>query len=262
MVRGRFVLLMRHKPRNSPALSAFTLIELLVVIAIIAILAGLLIPALAGAKERAKRTTCINTQRQFTLATLIYANDYEQRLPVGGNENLNKADTHTPILSNETKTNVLQYASTLKALDCPSLAGWMDRKDGWRDHDTFGIAIGYHYFGGHPETPWESIEGTNKWISPQKADDSPSTPLLADLNVYCYSFQRILAPHSQNGPIVKDEKYFDENPRASSQTPRDIGAKGGNIALLDGSVGWKDIKKMKSYRASNLWGTDGAYGMW
>src|ERR1043166_3318800 len=62
---------------------AFTLIELLVVIAIIAILAALLLPVLAGAKERARRTSCKNSERQFILAVHMYGDDNTQLLPSG-----------------------------------------------------------------------------------------------------------------------------------------------------------------------------------
>lgn len=61
--------------------SGFTLIELLVVIAIIGILASLLLPSLAGAKERAHETTCINNMRQIGIGMRLYADEHQGRLP-------------------------------------------------------------------------------------------------------------------------------------------------------------------------------------
>ena len=61
----------------------FTLIELLVVIAIIAILAAILFPVFARAREKARQTSCLNNVKQLSLAVLMYAQDYDERMSPG-----------------------------------------------------------------------------------------------------------------------------------------------------------------------------------
>jgi prepilin-type N-terminal cleavage/methylation domain-containing protein/prepilin-type processing-associated H-X9-DG protein len=63
--------------------TGFTLIELLVVIAIIAILAAILFPVFARAREKARQTSCLSNVKQITLAGLMYAQDYDERMPGG-----------------------------------------------------------------------------------------------------------------------------------------------------------------------------------
>jgi prepilin-type N-terminal cleavage/methylation domain-containing protein len=74
---------LRPAPRQTPPCrraSAFTLIELLVVIAIIAILAALLLPALARAKEKALTTACLNNKKQLTLCWIMYSGDNNEQI--------------------------------------------------------------------------------------------------------------------------------------------------------------------------------------
>src|SRR5512134_2059164 len=70
-----------RRPAGPKQLFGFTLIELLVVVAVIGILAGILLPALAKAKEKAHRITCVSKLKQVGLAIQMYADANEDTLP-------------------------------------------------------------------------------------------------------------------------------------------------------------------------------------
>src|ERR1700753_1197036 len=88
----------------------FTLIELLVVIAIIAILAAILFPVFAKAREKARQTACLSNEKQLGTAVMMYCQDFDEHLPSvwDANDHLTWADEIYP------------YVKSLGAFVCPS----------------------------------------------------------------------------------------------------------------------------------------------
>ncbi|MDR3708451.1 MAG: DUF1559 domain-containing protein [Capsulimonadaceae bacterium] len=96
--------------------SAFTLIELLVVIAIIAILAAVLFPVFATAREKARQSTCASNQKQIVLAMLQYANDYDEVYPAAAG-NSDNTGTYAPTAG--WAMQVYPYVKSFNVFLCP-----------------------------------------------------------------------------------------------------------------------------------------------
>jgi prepilin-type N-terminal cleavage/methylation domain-containing protein len=232
---------------------AFTLIELLVVIAIIAILAALLLPALASAKEKAKRTACKSNMRQSILAVHMYANDLQDYVPDGRDSQQPDPEWHAIRMNNFCWTNLVQYTGNIKVMDCPNFTyGTFGRFSA-----TYGYLVGYAYLGRalnkDGSSYWPTIS-PYYWRSPLKTTESPTNFIVADANTWGDGL--VMAPHGRTGPCNRTSPAsptiaatFINN--ATTETPKSIGGVGGNVGLLDGSVSWKNMKQMVQRYASS-----------
>ena len=232
------------RPRPSRA-GAFTLIELLVVIAIIAILAALLLPVLASAKEKGKRAACKSNMRQAIISVHLYGNDFQDKVPDGRDNN---NEWHALRVRNTTYTNLVQYSGNSNILDCPNFTyGSFGRYD-----PDYGYLIGYCYLGNANMTQWP-VSSPDYWWSPQKLVESGTNYILADANSWGGGL--VMAPHGKTGPCnrVSSASAFPATfiITTANETPRSIGAVGGNVGHLDGSVAWLNLPRMKTNYASS-----------
>ena len=229
--------------KNRRGNQAFTLIELLVVIAIIAILAAMLLPALAAAKEKAKRSQCFSNIRQVGIGCLMYAGDYGDKLfaPRQSGQSFNPVGVDVSLLSTLTgygmmvKTNASEQNNIWS---CPE-RNFLPRVD---PYDSTIVAVGYQYFGG--VTYWNNSASSSPIASPPSpvklGGSRPRWCLAAESNC------RITNPFGSYTFVGwgGDGATVGETPRVPHPSHAGTHPAGGNILFVDGSANWVKFEKM------------------
>ncbi|MES2459721.1 MAG: DUF1559 domain-containing protein [Armatimonadota bacterium] len=133
--------LVRSRNTSATTRGGFTLIELLVVIAIIAILAAILFPVFAQAREKARQSACLSNQKQLGLATMQYAQDYDETMPILYYVKNSPSSVHWMDL-------IYPYIKSEEVFSCPSRKGDPNDPDDWGKYIWTGNAGGIAAAGG------------------------------------------------------------------------------------------------------------------
>jgi prepilin-type N-terminal cleavage/methylation domain-containing protein len=258
---------LQRRRHGSIKRDGFTLIELGIVIAITAILAALILPALASAKERSRRAACKSNEHQLYLGCAMFADDNGQTLPTAvnnhgysstmilsdstynsilnyvGDQRVFYGYSSTMILSDSTYNSILNYVGDQRVFYCPNIILGNEP----RHSDDKGYQIGYNYLG-NVDAAAASEKGVDTWISAKKMTDAGTNYLLADANFWGGQDKLKLAPHTISGAALANNSSFTRN--LPGRTSADLGAVGGNVCTLDGSINWKSIGAMHTFHAT------------